>query len=75
VVTRYRINLEQAKYAAYSGQADQRSGLKPIRIPGRWGSPSERSDAGLFHDAEVIGIRQSFFLSSGEWGAGRGGGI
>jgi hypothetical protein len=49
-----------ASLGAYSGEADHDSGMMPIINPGRWRSPSERSDAGLFHDPEVIGISQSF---------------
>ena len=44
---------------AYSSEADHNSGMMPISIPGGWRSPSERSDAGLFHDPGVIGISQS----------------
>jgi len=47
---------------AYSGEADHDSELMPIMIPGSCRSPSERSDAGLFHDRSVIGISQTFLF-------------
>jgi len=47
---------------AYSGEADHDSGLMAIMIPGSCRSPSERSDAGLFHDRSVIGISQTFLF-------------
>ena len=53
----------------YSGEADHYSGLIAIMIPGSCRSPSERSDAGLFHDRSVIGISQTF---SSERGVGCG---
>jgi len=43
-------------YAAYSGEAEQHSGLKPNSIPGRPEHPSERSDAGLLIVREVFGL-------------------
>jgi len=47
---------------AYSGEADHDSGLMAIMIPGSCRSPSERSDAGSFHDQSMIGISQSFLF-------------
>jgi hypothetical protein len=47
---------------AYSGEADHDSGLMAIMIPGSCRSPSERSDAGSFHDRSMIGISQSFLF-------------
>ena len=48
---------EQAlSYDAYSGEAEQHSGLKPNSIPGRTEHPSERSDAGLLIVREVFGL-------------------
>src|ERR1035437_336317 len=41
---------------AYSGEAEQHSGLKPNSIPGRPEHPSERSDAGLLIVREVFGL-------------------
>jgi hypothetical protein len=48
--------------SAYPGEADHDSGMMPISIAGEWRSPSERSDAGLFHDPKVIGIGQYFVV-------------
>ena len=47
---------------AYSDEADRYSEMMPITIPGSCRSLSERSDAGLFHDPELIGISQPFFV-------------
>jgi hypothetical protein len=72
------IQYDKTEISAYSGEADHDSGTMPIGIPGPWRSPSERSDAGLFHDPRLIGISQSFcsfLVLRGEWGVGRGGGV
>ena len=44
---------------AYSDKAGHHSAMKPISIPGGWRSPSECSDAGLFHDPRAIGMTRN----------------
>ena len=50
------VSIDFFTVPAYSGEAEQHSGLKPNSIPGRPEHPSERSDAGLLIVREVFGL-------------------
>jgi len=54
--TLQRRTRRRSETSAYSGEAEQHSGLKPNSIPGRPEHPSERSDAGLLIVREVFGL-------------------